>query len=156
MARGSTLRRGGEAAPGQLFPVAPKLSERQWQHVLQGRFSEEEWAWQHVYRMQSAKGRWMTSTTATGWPDLTAWRRGYVLAIECKSGTAKWHLEPGQLDWLERFAEIPTGRAWLLDPLHTDWQDIANWIHDPESAPRRVGFYEGGVEIDRARRGATR
>jgi Holliday junction resolvase len=121
------------------------MNERKWQTTLQDGLKREGWAWQHIYRLKTASGQWRTSTTARGWPDLMAFREGWVLAIECKTGVGSWKPEPGQLDWLERVAEIPTGRAWLLPPNGADWQDIANWLNRPEEAPRRLGFTEGGI-----------
>jgi hypothetical protein len=132
------LAEKARAAPGQLFGTRPVLSEREWQTTIQRGLTREDWTWQHVYRMQDPHGRWRTSTTAVGWPDLVCFRGAWILAIECKS--AKGKATPQQLAWLARFAEIPTGRAWLLSPTATDWQALANWLRDPENAPRVHGF----------------
>jgi hypothetical protein len=123
--------------PDRLFPVPPVLSERTWQSILQDALTREGWAYNHVFRMKSAKGRWMTSTTAVGWPDLLAVRGPHILAIEVKA--AKGVIGPHQLEWLERFAAIPTGFAWILSPKDS-WQEIANWLHDPSKAPKVHGF----------------
>jgi Holliday junction resolvase len=79
----------------------------------------------------------MTSTTAIGWPDLVALKGEYVLAIEVKA--TKGVVGPQQIEWLERFAAIPTGLAWLLSP-KADWQSVINWMHDPSKAPKIHGF----------------
>jgi Holliday junction resolvase len=121
-----------------LFPLQPELPEREFQKLLEKRLTEEGWAWQHIYRMKTASGQWRTSTTAVGWPDLVAIKGEYIIAIEVKGKAGR--LEPAQVPWLERFAGIPTGRSWLLDSVRTDWQDIANWLAQPETAPRRHGY----------------
>lgn len=124
---------------GQLFETPPAMTERQWQSTIEKRLRTEEWLFQHIYRMKTASGAWRTSTTAVGFPDLTCWRRGYMVGIECKKGP-KDKATPQQLEWLCEIAQIPTGRAWLLDPVRTDWQALANWLHKPESAPRVHGW----------------
>lgn len=123
---------------GQLFDPGEVMNEKQWQKVLTERLKEEDYLVQHIYKLKTAAGTWRTSTTASGFPDLVAFRGGYVLAIEVKGPRGR--ARPEQIPWLETFADIPTGRAWLLDPIHTPWQDIANWIHRPETAPRTHGF----------------
>jgi hypothetical protein len=137
-----------------LFPAPnPRLTERQWQYVIQRALDKEHYRWNHVYRMQSAKGRWMTSTTAVGWPDIVALRPPYIIAIECKGVTTP--IEPAQYPWLVTFSELPTGRAWVLRP-QDDWQRIANWLHDPETAPRIAGWRPELASVQRrpTRRGA--
>jgi Holliday junction resolvase len=129
---------GEEWAQPRLFAVPSHLSERQWQSTITKRLTEEGYRHQHVYRLRTSDGNWRTSTTAKGWPDIVALRGPYLLAIECKGPAGR--IEPGQIEWLESFAEIPTGRGWLLAPDRTDWQALADWIHDPEHAPRRYGW----------------
>ena len=122
----------------RLFVPPPVQSEREWQTTLQKRLSEEGWLWQHVYRMQTARGNWRTSTTAVGWPDLFAIRGTDVLAIECKAKPSDKPTDE-QIRWLSAIAAIPTGRAWVLRPTD-DRQKVANWLHDPWTAPSVFGF----------------
>lgn len=122
---------------GQMFDPPPKFSEREWQTILQEGLKREGWAWQHIYKMKTARGNWRTSTTAVGWPDLVAMRGPYVLALEVKADRGV--LGADQLTWLKRFADIPTGLVWVLRP-RDNWQAVANWLHEPEKAPKRHGW----------------
>jgi hypothetical protein len=124
-------------ASAQLFSTPAPLTERQWQTAIEDRLKAERYLYQHVYRMQTPRGGWRTSTTAVGWPDLVAIRDQWLVVIECKG--AKGRVEPDQLTWLAGFAAIPTARVWVLRPTD-DWQDVANWIHQPEHAPRTFGW----------------
>lgn len=132
-------RRVGKAVqlPGvaQLVPH----SERDWQRTLVECFTTFGWAVQHVYRMPTKDGGYRTSTTAVGWPDLACFRGEWIVGCEVKG--LRTTTQPGQEEWLERFAQIPTGRGWMLRP-NDDWQQIANWIARPLTAPRRYGWGE--------------
>lgn len=125
-------------SPRRLFDLPPEMTERKWQTTLQKGLTRTAWRWQHIFRMRTADGAWRTSTTAVGWPDLMAFREGWVLAIECKR-SRKDYPTPDQLAWLAEIAQIPTGRAWVLRPTDS-WQDVANWIADPAKSPRIYGF----------------
>ena len=118
-------------------PRPPTPTEREFQSALQEALTRERYAWQHVYRLQTTKGAWRTSTTANGWPDLVAFRGETLLAIECKG--AQGRMEPGQVEWLERFHGLGYAWAWVLRPTD-DLQQVANWLHRPETAPRRHGW----------------
>lgn len=50
-------------------------------------------------------------------------------------------VEAEQIEWLERFAQIPTGRAWILRPT-ADWASIVKWMARPAESPRRFGWGE--------------
>jgi hypothetical protein len=127
-----------DGVPDQhLFDPPPVLSERQYQSQIQQLLTREGWRWQHVYRMKDPHGRWRTSTTATGWPDLVCLRGEWILAIEVKA--AKGKPTDIQLGWLAAFAAIPNGLAWLLSP-KDNRQQISNWIHAPGIADRRYGW----------------
>lgn len=121
----------------RLFEPPPVLSEREWQSVLQRALDREGWRWQHVFAMRTHSGQWRSSTTASGWPDLVCYRPPWTLAIEVKA--QKGIIGPAQVPWLETFAEIPNGLAWVLRPAD-DWQVIARWIARPWIAPRVHGF----------------
>lgn len=135
-------RRVGKAVqlPGvdRLLPA----TEKDWQRTLVEGFEHFGWAVQHVYLMPTKNGGYRTSTTAVGWPDLVCLRREWVVACEVKG--IRTAVGPGQIEWLERFAEIPTGRAWMLRP-QCDWQAIVRWMAYPLQAPRRFGWGEHTV-----------
>lgn len=121
----------------RLFTPAPILSERAWQSILQDALTREGWGWNHIYRMRTASGQWRTSTTAVGWPDLVAIRPPHILALEVKADRGV--IAPEQIEWLKRFAAIPTGLAWVLRP-KDNWQRVANWLHEPWKAPPTHGW----------------
>lgn len=137
----SPRRRVGKAVqlPGidRLLPA----DETAWQKVLIEGFEHFGYAIQRVYKMPTGDGRFVTSTTAKGWPDLTAFRDEWVIGCEVKGITTE--IKPGQPEWLERFASIPTGRGWMLRPT-VDWDDVVRWMRNPLSAPRRFGWGEHG------------
>ncbi|MES1975848.1 MAG: hypothetical protein V4472_25600 [Pseudomonadota bacterium] len=118
-----------------------KAAEKAYQQTVQKALTTFGWRWNHCYPLRTEHG-WRTGTTEKGWPDLTCFRRGYVLGVEIKGFDAKGHptpFQPGQIEWLEEFAAIPTGRAWVLRP--TDhWPDTVEWLRAPETAPRRFGY----------------
>jgi hypothetical protein len=116
-------------------PVLPK-DERAWQTVVQKALKREEYAWQHVYRLKTADGKWRTSTTASGWPDLVAFGHGAIIAMEVKGKDTP--TTPAQLEWLHRFLECGA-YAWRLRVI-MDWQLLANMLAFPEDAPRRYGW----------------
>lgn len=99
------------------------------------------WASCHTYPLRTEHG-WRTGTTAKGWPDLVALRGEFVVAIEVKSDTGR--PTALQLDWLERFALLGSGRAWLVSP-SLDTQLLASWLQYPQRAPSRYGFTTQGV-----------
>ncbi|MDE1904864.1 MAG: hypothetical protein KGH75_00250 [Rhodospirillales bacterium] len=126
----------------RLFTTPEAMTEREWQSTLQDRLTEEGYLWQHVYRMQTARGTWRTSTTSVGWPDLVALRGEHVLAIECKKSPRDLPTDD-QIKWLVAFTALPTGRAWVLRPTD-DWQAVANWIHQPWRSPEIHGWVRSG------------
>lgn len=135
-------RRVGKAVqlPGlaKLLPA----TERDWQRTLVEGFEHFGYAVQHVYAMPTKDGGYRTSTTAVGWPDLACFKNEWVIGCEVKG--IKTAIGPGQVDWLERFAAIPTGRAWMLRPTD-DWEAIVRWMARPLEAPRRYGWGEHRV-----------
>ncbi len=126
----------------RLFPVPPPMTERQFESAVEECLTRESYVWIHVYTAKLADGSWRTTTTGqprTGFPDLLALRAPWTVAVECKRSK---NLKPTgeQVEWLTAVAELPYGRAWLLHPASVDWQDLANWLHRPERAPRYLGF----------------
>jgi hypothetical protein len=125
---------------GQLFPTQPKLTEKEWQKKLIKRLVKEHWAYQHIYRSKMHDGTWRTTTSAVGWPDLVALRDEWLLIIENKNPDRNLKVGPAQQLWLDRFALLPFSLVWVLDSTRTDWQDLANWLHRPDLAPRIHGW----------------
>lgn len=118
---------------GQPLPAR----EREWQRTLIEGFEYFGYAVNHVRPGRTAKGEWVTPTTAKGWPDLTCLKGEWIVACEVKG--VKTPVEAKQIEWLERFALIPTGRAWILRP-QDDWERIVSWMARPQAAPLRYGW----------------
>lgn len=95
------------------------------------------WAPNHVRPLLDSHGRWTTGTTAKGWPDIVALRGDWLVAIECKGTHSK--MQPGQLDWLARFAALPHGLAWLVKPT-SDLELLARWLAYPAEAEKVYGW----------------
>ncbi len=134
---------------GHLFSPPPavwgKAAEKAYQDTLidprDGLLIILGYATNHCYPLQTKHG-WRTGTTAKGWPDIIAVRQHFVLAVEVKGFDVKGRptpFQPGQVEWLELFAEIPTGRAWVLRPTD-DWDQTVQWCRHPEDGPRRFGY----------------
>jgi Holliday junction resolvase len=119
--------------------TTPKPGTEAWlQRRLIHQLERAGWAQMHVRRMfQPDRQVWMTGTSAPGWPDLTAMRGAYLLAIEVKGPAGR--VDPQQVVWLDRFATLPYGRAWVLKP-RDDWDMVVRWIGSPGESPRRYGF----------------
>ena len=111
-------------------------TEKQWQTTVEELAETLGWATCHTFPLRTKHG-WRTATTAKGWPDLVALRGELIIAAELKVGNAK--ARPEQLEWLERFASLGCGRAWLVR-LPGDFEQLGNWLARPEGAPRRFGF----------------
>jgi hypothetical protein len=100
------------------------------------------WSYNHCYALRTEHG-WRTGYTAVGFPDLCCFRGEYIVGIEVKGFSSRGdagRLTPQQVGWLQRFAEIPTGRAWLLTPLDPDFDRLVDWVRHPADAPRRYGY----------------
>lgn len=113
-------------------------NEKDWQRTLIEAFTKAGWAIQHVYKMPTGDGRFVTSTTAKGWPDLVCLRDEWIVGCEVKG--LRTPIQDGQIEWLERFAQLASGRAWMLRPNTAPWEDVWQWIRFPLGAPRRVGY----------------
>ena len=125
-----------------LFDLRAQVGESDFQKkVLIPALKRFEYLVNYVFTMQTKDGRWLTSTTLKGLPDIMAVGHGHTLWIEVKG--AHGAISAAQVIILDRFAElVPTNRCWILDPTD-DWQAIANWIARPEDAPRRFGWSPG-------------
>lgn len=119
-----------------------RISEKDWSKTVKATLEQFGYAVNHVFPMKTSDGSWRTGTTAKGWPDWMAVRGRYILALELKGFSAAGvgtPFKPGQIEWLEKFAGIPTGRAWVLRP--TDpFDEIVQMIRFPQDAPRRYGY----------------
>ena len=120
----------------RLFASRPELTEKQFQHTITEGLTYCGWAYNHVFRSQMKDGRWRTTTTAKGFPDLQAVKPGFILVIEVKAD--KGRFEPGQEKWLAMFHDAGA-LSWCLRP-RDSWEDIASWIQHPERAPSRFGW----------------
>ena len=130
----------------RLFPPAGastwgKAAEKEYQKTVEGALTTLGYEWNHVYPLRTEHG-WRTGTTTKGWPDLTAIRGRFILAIEMKgydrNGRATEFTE-GQKDWLGRFSHLAGGRAWVFRPTD-DWAETQEMLRHPENAPRVYGW----------------
>lgn len=115
-----------------------RATEAEWQQTVTAALSAFGWHWMHVRRTRGKGGKWTTSTSQPGWPDLVALRGAHVLGIELKSETGKPTEQ--QLEWLGRFSRLVGGRGWLVTPADPSWETFVGWLRDPVDAPRRHGF----------------
>jgi hypothetical protein len=121
--------------------VTDLLPESEFQKLLVETLTVFHWDTMHVYPLRTKHG-WRTPTTAKGWPDLVGLRQTFILAIEVKGFDSRGKPTPfqeGQIEWLARFAAIPTGRAWVLRPTD-DLSQIARWLATPATAPGTYGW----------------
>lgn len=115
-----------------------KGTERRLHRDLTAQLKQVGYGEMSVRRMYNPERKiWMTGTSAPGWPDITAMRGAYLLAIEVKND--RTYPDPQQVAWLARFALLPYARAWVLRP-RDDWDMVKCWIGEPGSAPRTHGW----------------
>lgn len=118
--------------------IDPTMIEAKFQTIVLETLKEYGWSTMHVRRMfQKDRRVWMTGTSESGWPDVTALRGAYVLALELKRKGN--YASPEQVTWLDRFSLLPYGRALVLRP-SDDWPTVCGWLRFPASAPRRHGY----------------
>lgn len=113
------------------------MTERDLQRKLVEMLKQFAWSYCHTRPIQDVDGRWVTSTTAKGWPDLICLRAEFVVAIEVKGVRTKFR--PGQVEWLRRFAAVGGGRAWCVRPAD-DLNDVARWLAFPRTSPKLYGL----------------
>lgn len=102
----------------------------------------EMFGWRHMHVRPVFDGRrkrWVTPTTAIGWPDLCAVHPlGVVLAAEVKGTTGRDATPtPEQLDWLRAWHAVACAAAVVLRP-SDDFDAVCRWLRDPWLA--RSGF----------------
>jgi VRR-NUC domain len=112
------------------------ISEKAFQKAIENALDREGWWWMHVRAMRTPDGRWLTGTSKPGFPDLFAVRPGFILGLEVKARNG--HLKPDQRECLTELYE-GGALAWVCRPNH-DWEELARWIHDPATAPRKSGW----------------
>ncbi|HEY0891272.1 MAG TPA: VRR-NUC domain-containing protein [Nocardioides sp.] len=61
------------------------MTEAEWQRQVLALAERHGWRSMHVRRSQARAGRWSTTTSVAGWPDLLLWRPGRVVAAELKA-----------------------------------------------------------------------
>lgn len=123
------------------------MKERELQRKLVELLHEFKWHTMHVRPVLDANsGQWTTTTSAKGWPDVVALRGIFVLAIEVKGERGKPTTQ--QLDWLARFAALPTGMAWVVWP-SSDLDRLAQLMAYPDEDGRRIGW-SAGYPVQRA------
>lgn len=119
-----------------------RVSEKDFSRVLMETLATFRYKAMHVYPLQTVNG-WRTPTTSPGYIDITAIRLEFILAIEAKGYNARGDkgtpVTSQQIGWLEAFASIPTGRAWVLRPTD-DFDVFVSWLRFPAEAPRRFGY----------------
>ena len=111
-----------------------------YQDTLTGALDVFGWHWMHVRPIFDARAkRWVTPTTAKGWPDLTCLhtRSGVVLACEVK-GQRK-NPKPHQREWLERWHRVPCAAAVVFGPTD-DWHQVVGWLNHPETLVSGFGW----------------
>lgn len=113
----------------------PPIGEKAWQSTLVSTLEAFGYEVNHNYPLRTKHG-WRTGSTAKGWPDLTALRGSWLLAIEVKDDATPF--QEGQIEWLARFALLRCARALVLRP-RDDWPTIVEWIRRPHTAPLCYG-----------------
>lgn len=69
------------------------MTEAEWQRQVLDLAALHGWRAMHVRRSQARAGRWSTTTSVVGWPDLLLWRPGRVVAAELKAEGGRLSLE---------------------------------------------------------------
>lgn len=107
------------------------------------------WTVNHVRAAQTQKGRWVTPTTAVGWPDLLGLREDAPLLVIENKRVGEYP-DPHQRLWLELFHCRPGALVWVSRP-SDPWDDLLRWLRHPDEAPTVWGWEPAGVEDARAR-----
>jgi hypothetical protein len=120
-----------------------RVSEKDYTRQVTEMLELFKWSTCHVFPLMDSHGVHRTPTTARGWPDVLALRGPYVIAAELKGYSSRGdrgRLRPEQLAWLRRWAQVPTARAWVLDPVDPAFETLVSWARDPLTAPRIYGW----------------
>ena len=124
----------------RLFEPAKPETEREFQTKIQEMLDREGWTWMYVRKMRTPDGRYLTGTSDSGWLDLFALRGPWILVIEVKVRNPKLKgvISDGQVKWLNLWHQTNV-LVWVLWP-KDNRQQIANWVHAPETAPKVYGW----------------
>jgi hypothetical protein len=114
-----------------------------YENTIQNTLTAFGWRHMHVRPIfDGRKKRWVTPTTAVGWPDITAIHtgRGVVLAAEVK-GTTGRDVKPTaeQLEWLGYWHSVPAAAAVVFRP-SDDFQEVALMLRAPEMLMSGFGW----------------
>lgn len=116
-----------------------ELTEKQWQSQVTDLLRATGWIWLHVLNARATrKGAWrppIAGPLATGYPDLTVFRRCVCGVIECKRQDGV--LSPEQHEVLGKLQGQVTF-VWVVRP--ADLQHLGGWLVDPLHAPRAWGW----------------
>jgi len=112
------------------------VPEREFQATVVELLEVCGWSWFHIFPLRTKHG-WRTGTTSKGIPDLICLRGPDVIAIEVKSDQGR--PKPEQVEWLDRFAALDSGHAWVISP-DVDFQTLSRWLAHPRLAPVRHGY----------------
>lgn len=116
-----------------------------YENTIQGAFNMTGWRHMHVRPIfDGRKKRWVTPTTAKGWPDLTAIhpRWGIVCAAEVKGTKArddKPTLE--QLEWLGIWHRVPSAAAVVFRP-SDDFDTVLWMLRNPDQLASGWGWLD--------------
>lgn len=77
------------------------------------------WRTNHTYRARTGKGGWRTTTTGTGFPDLTIIKPGRLVMLELKMPGND--ATPEQREWLDLFDSVPGCVARVVWPADWEW-----------------------------------
>lgn len=103
---------------------ARDLTEKQFQSWIVVRARERGWKRQfHVLRSQ-VQGRWVTSTSTPGVPDVWLLRPPRLVVLEVKSWRGR--PTPEQLEWIGGLQQVPGVDAFIVSP--NDAQDVLDLL----------------------------
>ncbi len=136
--RGDRLDREAARLP------AREISEKQFQAWVVNRARERGWTRQfHVLRAQ-VQGRWLTSTSTPGVPDLWLLRPPQLVVLEVKSWGGK--ATPEQIKWIAGLQRVPGIEAFVVSPADAAEVRTAR----PTLNPTRPGVGHGTTLILRS------
>jgi hypothetical protein len=95
------------------------VTEAQFQAWVVRRARERGWQQQfHVLRAQVKDGRWLTSTSTPGVPDLWLLRPPQLVVLELKRWGGK--ATPEQAKWIAGLQKVPGIEAFVVSPEHAE------------------------------------
>lgn len=85
------------------------------------------WRVCHVYPSRGRDGRWVTSTSSPGFPDVWLVRTGRLVVLELKSRDGR--PRPGQPEWIADLATVPGVISRFAGP--DDWPAVQAILTEP-------------------------